>query len=171
MIISLVVVLFNPSFETNAINVIYAVTVSELIMRFAKYVFNIVYLNKYVYHKKIINFLRDYWLIYLSTISIVIIIICVLSLSNYIKQEEIKFTTGALLNVWSSDSISIIFIDNIHYINYANVFISLIFMNLFASLSITISLIYSQQKLSNNVKMFIQNIKKQIIFNHKWKKF
>ncbi|MBO6072378.1 hypothetical protein J6P59_01790 [bacterium] len=48
------------AYAKNALNLLYAIMFSELIMRFSKYIINIIYLNKVVYHVSFVKFIRDY---------------------------------------------------------------------------------------------------------------
>lgn len=129
LIISFFVIFYVPSFKENIINLLYALVFCEMIMRIAKYIFNIIYLNKSVYHCKFKRYIRDYWSIYLFIFLVLLCIILVLLLAPYINNLLNTFTINYHLPLYSYESINHLFNDNIHLINYGDAFLSLILVN------------------------------------------
>ena len=126
IIVSCIVVIAIKSLNNNILNLLYAVLVSELLMSISKYVLNIIYLNKLVYKKTFARFIHDYWLIYLYICFVMIVIICTISMSQFVYSVQNTFTTNTKLNIFSNGSINVIMNNNIHLINYWNAFLSII---------------------------------------------
>lgn len=129
LIISIFVVFYVPSFKENIINLLYALIFSELCMRISKYIFNIIYLNRFVYNCSFKKFFHDYWLIYLFIFLALLTIILVIAVSPYISNLTNTFTINYHLPLYSYEAIDNLFNDNIHLINYGNIFLSLILVN------------------------------------------
>ena len=129
LIISIFVVFYVPSFKENIINLLYALIFSELCMRISKYIFNIIYLNRFVYYCSFKKFFHDYWLIYLFIFLALLTIILVIAVSPYISNLTNTFTINYHLPLYSYEAIGNLFNDNIHLINYGNIFLSLILVN------------------------------------------
>ena len=171
IVISISLVFCIPSLSHNVISLIFAIGISEASMRISKYFFNIVYLNKYIYHKNIIEYFHHYWTIYMITLITICVIVLVISLSPYIKEVENSFRNNQLINVWSFENITSLFKDDLYAINYQNVFISIIFVNIFIIFLWWSNIKFINNRTNNEYKQFIKEIKKEIIYNIKWRKY
>lgn len=171
IIISLIVVFMVHAYAKNALNLLYAIMFSELIMRFSKYIINIIYLNKVVYHVSFVKFIRDYWSIYLYWVIVVLFIICFLSINQYLISLQAKYTNNNVLAIFDNGSIDLIINDNIHLINYGDVFLALILINFGFITSLVVYIKWFNPKVWNLIKDVSKSSK--IRFEQKilWRKF
>ena len=123
------VIFLNNNFKDNVINVLYGLIFSQMFMQLIKYIFNIIYLNKYVYNCSFKRFIRGYWIIYLFAGISLIFIICTLILSPYINHVVNIFTKNKAIPIYAYDNINNLFVDNIGLINFGDLILSLILVN------------------------------------------
>lgn len=159
LVVAFCVIFLNDSFKDNVINILYGLIFSEMFMRFAKYIFNIIYLNKHVYNCSVKRFIRDYWSIYVFAISSLIFIICTLALSPYISQTQGIFTTNVQIPIYSYANINSLFIDNISIINFGNLFLSLILVNAGFIIATLLIIKYINKSFKQNILNILNLIK------------
>lgn len=159
LVISFCVIFFNDNLKDNVINILYGLIFSEMFMNLAKYVFNIIYLNKHVYNCSVKRFIRDYWSIYVFAISSLIFIICTLALSPYISQTQGIFTTNIQIPIYSYININSLFINNISAINFGDLFLSLILVNAGFIIATLLIIKYINKSFKQNILNIINLIK------------
>ena len=171
LIIGLLIVFYVPSFSKDVFNLIYVIITSELIMRFFKYILNLIYLNKFVYHVKFTKFIHDYWLIYLFWIAAFLFIICFLSVNQYIASLQAKYTKDVIYSIFANGSIDFIINDNIHLINFGNLFLALILINLGFITSLVVYIKWFNPKIWGFIKDISISTKNKWEQKILWRKF
>lgn len=125
------IIFFVHGFQSNILNILYCLLVSEIVLRVSKFLLNIFYLNKFIYKISLKSYLKKYYKLHMFLILFILVIICFLIFSNLSSSQEHLFTNNINLGFYSNLNINILYNNKISLISWNNLILFLFFINLF----------------------------------------